>query len=151
MRVNNLPKVVTWQRHDRQLNSRPLESQANALTITPPGHTHIVSWRSIYAPCRVPLYSYVKDLTQDYNDRAEMMQHTLRVFTAIARDKTSACRKNCRCPPDSSFLWSPYVIGQTIIFSSCSFFLLLLLFFLPRVISAAVDRMSAILLHMAWP
>jgi len=27
------------------------------------------------------------------------------------------------------FLWSPYVIGQTIIFSSCSFFLLLLLFF----------------------
>ena len=28
------------------------------------------------------------------------------------------------------FLWSPYVIGQTIIFSSCFFFFLLLLFFL---------------------
>jgi len=29
----------------------------------------------------------------------------------------------------SSLLWSPYVIGQTIIFSSCFFFFLLLLFF----------------------
>jgi len=44
----------------------------------------------------------------------------------------------------------------TIIFLPCSFFLLLsffylLLLFFPRLISAAVDRMSAILLHMAWP
>ena len=39
MCVNNLPKVVAWQRNGRELNSRPLESQANALTITPPGHT----------------------------------------------------------------------------------------------------------------
>ena len=42
----------------------------------------------------------------------------------------------------SSFLWSPYVIGQTIIFLPCSFFLLLLsssiFFFFPRLISAAV-------------
>jgi len=43
-----------------------------------------------------------------------------------------------------------------IIFLPCSFFpssffhLLLLLFF-PRLISATVDRMSAILLHMVWP
>jgi len=52
------------------------------------------------------------------------------------------------------FLWSPYVIGQTIIFSSCSFFLpsssIYLLFF-PRLISAVGDWMSTILLHMAWP
>ena len=33
--VNNLPKVVTWQRLGRELNSQPVESQANALTITP--------------------------------------------------------------------------------------------------------------------
>jgi len=51
-------------------------------------------------------------------------------------------------------LWSPYVIRQTIIFSSCffllSFFLLLLLFF-PRLISAVGDWMSTILWHMVWP
>jgi len=43
MCVSNLPKVVTWQRNGRELNSQPLESQAieaNALTITPPGHTN---------------------------------------------------------------------------------------------------------------
>jgi len=32
------------------------------------------------------------------------------------------------CFLDTQFLWSPYVIGQTIIFSSCFFFLLLLSF-----------------------
>ena len=42
-------------------------------------------------------------------------------------------------------LWSPYGIGQTIIFSCCS------LFFFPRLISAAADWMSAILPHMVWP
>ena len=53
-----------------------------------------------------------------------------------------------------SFLWSPYVIGQTIIFLPCDFYLLsmyLLLFVFPRLISAAADWMSTILLHMAWP
>ena len=44
-------------------------------------------------------------------------------------------------------LWSPYVIGQTIIFLPCSFFLLS---FFPRLISAVGDWMSTILLHMAW-
>ena len=51
-------------------------------------------------------------------------------------------------------LWSPYVIGQTIIFLPCDFFLLLLLSsssFFPRLISAAVDWMSTILPHMVWP
>jgi len=43
---NNLPKVVTWQRLGRELNSRPLESQANALSITPPGHSlPFQAWR----------------------------------------------------------------------------------------------------------
>jgi len=50
------------------------------------------------------------------------------------------------------FLWSPYVIEQTIIFLPCSFFLLPSIFFLfPRLISAVGDWMSTILLHMAWP
>jgi len=53
---------------------------------------------------------------------------------------------------NSYFLWSPYGIGQTIIFSSCRlFFLLLLLFFFPRLISATADWMPAILPHMVWP
>ena len=42
MCVNNLPKVVAWQQNGRELNSRPLESQANALTITPPDHTQVL-------------------------------------------------------------------------------------------------------------
>jgi len=45
-----------------------------------------------------------------------------------------------------TLLWSPYVIGQTIIFSSCDFFL-----YFPRLISAAVDWLSTILPHMVWP
>ena len=45
------------------------------------------------------------------------------------------------------FLWSPYVIGQTIIFLPCDFYLLSFFFF-PCLISAAVDWMSTILPHM---
>ena len=41
------------------------------------------------------------------------------------------------------FLWSPYVIY----FHAVSFFL----FFIPRLISAVGDWMSAILPHMVWP
>ena len=40
-------------------------------------------------------------------------------------------------------LWSPYVIGQTIIFSSCGFYLVSSFF--PRLISAFRDWMSTIL------
>ena len=49
------------------------------------------------------------------------------------------------------FLWSPYVIGQTIIFSSCFFFFFLLLLFFPRLISAVGNWMFTILWHMMWP
>jgi len=45
------------------------------------------------------------------------------------------------------FLWSPYGIGQTIIFLPCDFYLLL--FSSP--ISAVGDWMSTILPHMVWP
>ena len=50
------------------------------------------------------------------------------------------------------YLWPPYVIGQTIIFSSCFFFLLsfFFFFFFPRLISAVGDWMSTILRHMVW-
>ena len=45
-----------------------------------------------------------------------------------------------------------YGIGHTIIFSCYDlFFLLLLLSFFPRLISAATDWMSDILPHMVWP
>jgi len=49
------------------------------------------------------------------------------------------------------FLWSPYGIGQTIIFSSCTWFLSSLSIFFPRLISAVADWMSTILPHMVWP
>jgi len=51
------------------------------------------------------------------------------------------------------YLWSPYVIGQTIIFSSCFFLLLLLsfFFFFPRLISAVGNWMFTVLWHMVWP
>ena len=51
-----------------------------------------------------------------------------------------------------ALLWSPYRIGQTIIFSSCGFFLssIYLLFF-PRLISVAAHWLSTILWHMMWP
>jgi len=47
------------------------------------------------------------------------------------------------------WLWSPYGIGQTIIFSCCGLFFFFLFF--PRLISDAADWMSAILPHMVWP
>jgi len=47
-----------------------------------------------------------------------------------------------------TFLWSPYVIWQTIIFSCCGLFFFFLFF--PRLISAAADWMSTILRHMVW-
>jgi len=55
----------------------------------------------------------------------------------------------CCCCFVVVLLWSPYGIGQTIIFLPCGFFLLLSFFF-PRLISAA-DWMSTILPHVVWP
>ena len=45
------------------------------------------------------------------------------------------------------YLWSPYGIGQTIYI----FMLWFVLFYFPRLISAAADWMSAVLPHMVWP
>jgi len=50
----------------------------------------------------------------------------------------------------NTFLWSPYVIGQTIIFLPCDFYLFSSSF-IPRLISVATDWMSTIFLHMEWP
>ena len=47
-------------------------------------------------------------------------------------------------------LWSPYVIGQTIIFLPCDLYLSFFFFF-PRLISAVGDWISTILPHMVWP
>jgi len=44
-------------------------------------------------------------------------------------------------------LWSPYVIAQTIIFLPCDFYLLS---FFPRLISAAIDWISTILVFYTW-
>jgi len=68
------------------------------------------------------------------------------------------CVVRCLVQPPSCrtsinwFLWSPYVIEQTIIFLPCDFyFSFFFLSFFLRLISAAVDWMSTILPHMMWP
>ena len=53
-----------------------------------------------------------------------------------------------------SYLWPPCVADADILFLPCGFFLssiFFYLFFIPRLISAAADWMSTILLHMVWP
>ena len=57
-------------------------------------------------------------------------------------------RQSCAVVRRWRFLWSPYGIGQTIIFLPCGLFFLS---FFPRLISAATDWMPAILPHMVWP
>ena len=49
----------------------------------------------------------------------------------------------------SGLLWSPYGIGQTIIFSSCRLFFFSSSFLFPRLISAVAEWMSAILVHLS--
>jgi len=62
---------------------------------------------------------------------------------------------SCRNILSNHYLWSPYGIGQTIIFSSCFLLLLSSFFFFflffPRLISAVGDWMFTILWHMVWP
>ena len=52
------------------------------------------------------------------------------------------------CSPFSLSLWSPYVIGQTIIFLPCDFYLSS---FFPHLTSTVGDWMSTILPHVVWP
>jgi len=51
---------------------------------------------------------------------------------------------------EQKLLWSPYGIGQTIIFSSCGFFFFFFLLF-SRLISAVGDWLFAMLPHTMWP
>jgi len=70
------------------------------------------------------------------------------LVTALPKKRTNPPARKLYMPYDC-FLWSPYVIGQTIIFFpviSIFFFL-----FFPRLISAVGDWMSTILPHMVWP
>jgi len=65
-------------------------------------------------------------------------------------------RQSCEMVPRwrlfGDFLWPPYVIGGPLYFCPVvSFYLSSIYLFFPRLISAATDRMSTILLHMAWP
>jgi len=93
-----------------------------------------------------------KNLTrrmQDQKMRQRKMQAQLSGAVAgLAGPAFSApSRWELRTAYQLSSLWSPYVIGQTIIFLPCDFYLS----FFHRLISAAVDWMSTILSHMVWP
>jgi len=72
--------------------------------------------------------------------------------TKINKAHNDATYVHISCINDSFILlyyslWSPYRIGQTIIFLPCGYFFL----FFPCLMSAAADWMSAILPHMVWP
>ena len=64
----------------------------------------------------------------------------------ITSDCISVTGANCFI---ISYLWPSCAADADIIFLPCGFFFLSFLF--PRLISAATDWMSTILLHMAWP
>jgi len=49
--VNNLPRVVTWQRYGRESNPQPLNCKSDALTITPPHRTKSQSVHNTYMAC----------------------------------------------------------------------------------------------------
>jgi len=77
-----------------------------------------------------------------------MIERRLLVDTPRIRyDKTVRFQLLCQ------LLWSPCEIRQTIIFSSCGFYLLsnYLLFLFPCLISAAARWISTILRHIVWP
>jgi len=82
-------------------------------------------------------------------NRSSSLQGRLKV-TRSYFDKSRRTAQNDPTKSWTASLWSPYVIGQTIIFSSC-FFLLLSSSFFHRLISPVGDWMSAILPHMVWP
>ena len=66
-------------------------------------------------------------------------------FAAIAKISTEVGLSASRYPSAGAELIMVALIGQTIIFSSCFFFLSF-----PRLISAVGDWMSTILPHMVW-
>jgi len=70
-------------------------------------------------------------------------------FSGVAGSRLKQCGWGRGLPLRQVSLWSPYVIGQTIIFLPCGFYLLS--FFFPRLILAVGDWMSTILPHMVWP
>ena len=59
------------------------------------------------------------------------------------------CTVTRKCKTLFTFLWSPNVIGQTIIF--CPVVSIFLLYSFPRLISAVGDWMSTLLPYMVWP
>ena len=92
-------------------------------------------------------------LTEFYPVQNSLCVQVLRSPTSFigsvtARHSSSGRQPNCG---DILYLWSPYGIGQTIIFSSCFFPLSFFFLFFPRLISAAGDWMFTILWHMVWP
>ena len=87
------------------------------------------------------------------------MTRAFRVLWVVSADSAGSLVTLYGATYFLSLLWSPYVIGQTIIFSCCGLFdhiyfhavVCSFFFFFPRLISAAADWMSAILPHMVWP
>jgi len=107
--------------------------------------TNFDFWESLSCkPIQLNLWNWI--LSTSINSRHKVCHFLIyRIFHTWCL--WSSCNLLLHILKNISFLWSPYVIGQTIIFSSCFFFFL----FFPRLISAVGDWMFTILLHMVWP
>ena len=105
----------------------------------------LILWQDNYSQCYYCGEQLVKDI--NFYNIHTMHFYYLNLTTSLFSCIVTIIRRLLK----QSFLWSPYGKGQTIIFSSCGFFFLLLFSFFPRLISAAGDCMSAILPHMVWP
>jgi len=62
MGVNNLPKIVTRQRHSREVNSQPSSCKSNAITTRLPSHPFVTRNKCTLNNVH-QMTSYFKDLT----------------------------------------------------------------------------------------
>ena len=105
-------------------------------------HCLIVCVRSI-SSCLI-----IRSKTSQVHRLPASTTSAFRSLWAPSRATTTTAAPNGNC----HYLWPPYVIGGPLYFCPVvSFFLSIYLLFFPRLISAATDWMSTILLHMAWP
>jgi len=114
----------------------------------------------IFGPCLLWPNGWMDSDATWYRSRPRPRPRCIRRGPSFARERSTAaplplcgpCLLWPRSPISATaelLLWSPYGIGQTLIYFHvvvCSFF-----FFFPRPISASADWMSAILPHMVWP
>ena len=123
----------------------------------------VISMEELSNPSHARMFSLQKIVEISYYNMGRIRLQWSRIWQVIGEHFNKVCTRfhsisgvnvqyYCAVCKLSISLWLPYGIGQAIIFLPCGFFfyLLLLLSFFPRLISAVADWMSAILAHMVW-